>query len=78
MAVPERRTEDGFVMQLAVNHLGHFVLTARLLAALLRSAAPGWSRVASTGRHAGALSTRPTRTCAAGWRLFGVSQWRFC
>src|SRR5215203_4073834 len=23
MAIPERRTEDGFEMQLAVNHLGH-------------------------------------------------------
>jgi NAD(P)-dependent dehydrogenase (short-subunit alcohol dehydrogenase family) len=37
MAIPERRTADGFEMQLAVNHLGHFALTAQLLAALLQS-----------------------------------------
>ena len=39
MALPERRTEDGFEMQFGVNHLGHWALTARLLPALL--AAPG-------------------------------------
>ena len=30
MAIDEARTEDGFEMQLGVNHLGHFVLTAKL------------------------------------------------
>jgi len=35
MAIGERRTEDGFEMQLGVNHLGHFALTALLLPALL-------------------------------------------
>ena len=38
MGIPERQTADGFEMQLGVNHLGHFVLTARLLPALLRFA----------------------------------------
>src|SRR5262245_19679201 len=37
MGIPERRTDDGFEMQLGVNHLGHFVLTAELVPALLRS-----------------------------------------
>ena len=40
MAMPERRTEDGFEMQFGVDHLGHFAFTAHLLPALLR-AGPG-------------------------------------
>lgn len=41
MAMPERRTADGFEMQLGVNHLGHWTFSAGLLAPLLRSAADG-------------------------------------
>lgn len=39
MAIDEARTEDGFEMQLGVNHLGHFALTAKLWPLL--SATPG-------------------------------------
>jgi NAD(P)-dependent dehydrogenase (short-subunit alcohol dehydrogenase family) len=42
MAIPRRRTADGFEMQLGTNHLGHFAWTALLLDRLL--ATPG-SRV---------------------------------
>jgi NAD(P)-dependent dehydrogenase (short-subunit alcohol dehydrogenase family) len=53
MASPERRTEDGFELQLAVNHLGHFALTALLLPALLASDGARVVAVTSTGRHLG-------------------------
>lgn len=55
MAIDEARTEDGFEMQMGVNHLGHFALTARL--APLVVATPG-SRVVtmtSMGHRAGRL-----------------------
>ncbi len=53
MAVPERRTTDGFEMQLGVNHLGHFALTAHLLPALLRAPAARVVSVSSTAHHMG-------------------------
>ena len=37
MAMPERKTADGFEMQFGVNHLGHYALTAHLLDALLQA-----------------------------------------
>ncbi|MEW6059404.1 MAG: SDR family NAD(P)-dependent oxidoreductase [Actinomycetota bacterium] len=50
MAIPEQRTVDGFEMQLAVNHLGHFALMALLLPALLRSPDARVVSVTSTAR----------------------------
>jgi NAD(P)-dependent dehydrogenase (short-subunit alcohol dehydrogenase family) len=40
MALPPRKTADGFEMQLGTNHLGHFALTGLLLPRLLEAAEP--------------------------------------
>ncbi|KAB1193714.1 SDR family NAD(P)-dependent oxidoreductase [Haloferax sp. MBLA0076] len=51
MAIPRQKTEQGFEMQFGVNHLGHFVLTARLFAHLRDT--PGETRIVtvSSGLH---------------------------
>lgn len=41
MAMPERRTADGYEMQFGINHLGHWTFTAALLPCLLRADAAG-------------------------------------
>ena len=53
MATPERRTADGFELQLGVNHLGHYSLTALLMPALLRADAARVVSVTSTAHHFG-------------------------
>ena len=77
MGIPERRTEDGFEMQLAVNHLGHFTLTAWLLPALLAGDGARVVSVTSTGRHAG-RPLDPANPHLAGsydpWRAYGQSK----
>ena len=51
MAIPRDETEDGFEMQLGVNHLGHFALTGRLIDMLVKT--DGESRIVtqSSGAH---------------------------
>jgi NAD(P)-dependent dehydrogenase (short-subunit alcohol dehydrogenase family) len=56
MALPTRQvTADGFEMQIATNHLGHFALTGLLLPALLAAHARVVS-VSSNAHQAGALN----------------------
>lgn len=49
MAMPQRRTKDGFEMQFGTNHLGHFALTGLVLPAL--TARPG-SRIVTVASNA--------------------------
>lgn len=77
MACPERRTEDGFEMQLGVNHLGHFALTAHLLPALLRADAARVVSVTSTAHHMGFAidSANPHLEGRYGpWKAYGQSK----
>jgi NAD(P)-dependent dehydrogenase (short-subunit alcohol dehydrogenase family) len=53
MAVPLRRTVDGFELQFATNHLGHFALTGLLLPALLRAEGPRVVTVSSNAHRMG-------------------------
>ena len=55
MALDRSRTEDGFEMQLGVNHLGHFALTALLLPRLLETTGSRVVTVASMGHRAGRM-----------------------
>lgn len=53
MAMPESRTEDGYETQFGVNHLGHWILTARLLPNVI-AAGGRVVTVTSTAHHMGA------------------------
>ncbi len=56
MALPERRTADGFEMQLGTNHLGHFALTGLLLQSLLRRPDPRVVTVSSMMHRIGRIN----------------------
>lgn len=53
MGMPERRTANGFEMQLGVDHLGHFAFDAHLLPAVLRANSARVVTVTSTARFMG-------------------------
>jgi NAD(P)-dependent dehydrogenase (short-subunit alcohol dehydrogenase family) len=77
MGIPERRTEDGFEMQLATNHLGHYALTALLMPALVRADAARVVSVTSTAHHMG-RAVDPGNPHLEGrytpWRAYGQSK----
>ncbi|MBB2948768.1 hypothetical protein FB565_008554 [Actinoplanes lutulentus] len=56
MWTPETRTDEGFELQFATNHLGHFALTGLLLDLLERSTAARIVTVASNGHRAGRIN----------------------
>jgi NAD(P)-dependent dehydrogenase (short-subunit alcohol dehydrogenase family) len=53
MAVPRSITVDGAESQLATNHLGHFLLTGRLLDSLAQGASPRVVNIASLAHRRG-------------------------
>jgi protochlorophyllide reductase len=56
MAVDQAKTADGFEMQLGVNHLGHFALTADLLPTLLATSGSRVVTMASMGHRMGKMN----------------------
>jgi NAD(P)-dependent dehydrogenase (short-subunit alcohol dehydrogenase family) len=56
MALPKRQTTaDGFEMQLGINYLGHFALTARLLPLLRRATVPRVVNLSSLVHRVGTI-----------------------
>jgi len=77
MATPERRTADGYEMQLGVNHLGHWTLTALLMPAVVAAPAARVVSVTSTAHHFG-RPLDPENPHLHGrydpWRAYGQSK----
>ncbi len=77
MGIPEGRTEDGFEIQLGVNHLGHFALTAHLLPLLVSTSRSRVVSVTSTARHFGRPIDPEDPHLRGGydeWRAYGQSK----
>jgi NAD(P)-dependent dehydrogenase (short-subunit alcohol dehydrogenase family) len=76
MALPTRQTTiDGFEMQLGVNYLAHFALTAQLLPLLTRASRPRIVNLSSLAHRSGAIdfSDLPSRAYRP-WRVYQQSK----
>jgi NAD(P)-dependent dehydrogenase (short-subunit alcohol dehydrogenase family) len=77
MGISEAKTADGFEMQLGVDHLGHWSLTALLLPALLRTRGARIVTVTSTAHHMG-RAVDPANPHLHGryrpWRAYGQAK----
>ena len=67
MAIPEKRTADGFEMQIGTNHLGHFALTNLLLPHVGDRVVT----VSSGGHRMGSI-----RLDDLNWKQGGYQRWR--
>jgi NAD(P)-dependent dehydrogenase (short-subunit alcohol dehydrogenase family) len=77
MGIPEHNTVDGYEMQFAVDHLGHWTLTALLLPALLAVSGSRIVTVTSTAHHIG-HAVDPANPQLEGryrpWRAYGQAK----
>jgi NAD(P)-dependent dehydrogenase (short-subunit alcohol dehydrogenase family) len=76
MAIPRRRTVDGFEMQFGTNHLGHFALTALLLPALLTRQGARVVTVSSNAARIGKINFDDLQSehKYGRWRAYGQSK----
>ena len=76
MALPYRKTADGFEMQFGTNHLGHFALTGLLLERLLSTPQSRVVNVSSTAHRIGRMSFDDLNSekSYGKWRAYGQSK----
>lgn len=76
MAIPRRETEDGFEMQLGVNHLGHFALTMRLMDTLLSTPKSRVVNVSSYAEYMGRIDFDDLmgKKSYGRWQAYGQSK----
>ncbi len=76
MALPYRKTADGFEMQFGTNHLGHFALTGLLLDRLLRTPGARVVNVSSTAHRIGKMNFEDLNSERryARWLAYGQSK----
>lgn len=76
MVPPKTITDDGYELQFATNHLGHFALTGRLLGPLLAAPAPRVVTVSSLAHRFGKIDLE-NLACESGyskWSFYGQSK----
>lgn len=76
MALPRRESPDGFEMQFATNHLGHFALTGLLLPALVSRPRSRVVTVSSTAHRMGRMNFDDLqgRQRYSSWGAYGQSK----
>ena len=77
MAIPKRTlTQDGFEMQFATNHLGHFLLTNLLLDRIKEAPSARIVNVSSTAHHRGNidLDNLNSEKSYTPWKAYGTSK----
>ena len=77
MATPARTTVDGFELQMATNHLGHFALTGLLMPQLLAASEPRVVNVSSVMHRVGRLTVEDPlgeRVRYRAWPAYGRSK----